>query len=251
MRCIHERGFFGKANLSRSCPIIRQNEIIRKRQYLQRRNWEDKDTKNKQIRKVIVVPDSDTDDENYCVNLKPEYQIDRCGINEKLCLSLVEAYYLAKDVGCLNVYEEDTLLNKEKMWETFSENDICFIPNYVTYNHFRKKGWVVKPGIKFGGDYILYKAGPPYYHASYVVIIDILNEDLTRRKEMQRRSMEVVNIIGLNRLCETAGKELLICQLIWPSNIPQANDDLSKININEILVKRQALESQRQDAADN
>ncbi|KRT81387.1 hypothetical protein AMK59_5286 [Oryctes borbonicus] len=247
MKSTYEKGFFGKANLSRSCPIIRQNEVIRKRQYLRKCKWEDKDNKNVKIKKVIVVPDSDTDDENYFINLKPEYQIDRSGVKEKLCLSLVEAYYLAKDIGCLSVYEEDALLDIRNIWGKFSKSDIHFIPNYITYNHFRRKGWVVKPGIKFGGDYILYKAGPPYYHASYVVIIDILNEDLTRKKEMQRRSMEVINLIGLNRLCETAGKELLICQLICPTDILQADDDnLPKININEILVKRwsETLENQ-------
>ncbi|KAK9743998.1 tRNA intron endonuclease, catalytic C-terminal domain [Popillia japonica] len=228
MKTIYERGFFGKANLSRSCPIIRQNEIIRKRQYLRRCKWESKDCKN--IKKVIVVPDSDTDDDNYFVNLKPEYQIDRSPMKEKLCLSLVEAYYLSNYIKCLNVYCEDTLLSQSDMWQKFSETDTCFVSNYAIYKHFRRKGWVVKPGIKFGGDYILYKAGPPYYHASYVVIIDIVNEDLSRKKEMQRRSMDTVNIIGLNRLCETAGKELLICQLIWPSELIYISDqDLSKI----------------------
>lgn len=53
---------------------------------------------------------------------------------------------------------------------------------------------------------VLYRGGPPYYHASYVIIIDVINEDLIRVEEMNRRSMEIINIIGLNRLCETAGK---------------------------------------------
>lgn len=53
---------------------------------------------------------------------------------------------------------------------------------------------------------MLYKEGPAFYHASYVVIIDVLDKTLKRKEEFNLRSMEVTNIIGLNRLCETAGK---------------------------------------------
>lgn len=153
MKTIYERGFFGKANLSRSFPKFHGNEIIRKRQFLRRRIWQDKHNANVKIKKTIVVPDSDTEDEDYFANFKPEYQIDKSGIKEKIHLSLVEAYYLANDVECLNVYDEDVLLDKETMWRKFLNSDANFIPNYVTYRHFRKKGWIVKAGIKFGGDY--------------------------------------------------------------------------------------------------
>lgn len=53
---------------------------------------------------------------------------------------------------------------------------------------------------------VLYKEGPAFYHASYVIVIDVLDESLKRKEEFNHRSMEVTNIIGLNRLCETAGK---------------------------------------------
>ena len=31
------------------------------------------------------------------------------------------------------------------------------------------KGWVVRDGTKFGSDFLLYKHGPPFFHASYSV----------------------------------------------------------------------------------
>lgn len=157
MKRIYEEGFFGKGNLSRSCPGFQRNCIIRKRQYLQRKIWENCHGMQPNIKKVIVVPDSDTEDENYFVSLKPEYQIDRSEIKEKLCLSLVEAYYLARNAECLNICEKNIELENEAIWKKFSESDIYFVPNYVTYRHFRRKGWIVKSGIKFGGDYSKYK----------------------------------------------------------------------------------------------
>jgi len=46
--------------------------------------------------------------------------------------------------------------------------DNPFLINYVVYHHYRSLGWVVKGGIKFCVDYLLYKRGPVFTHAEYV-----------------------------------------------------------------------------------
>jgi len=43
--------------------------------------------------------------------------------------------------------------------------DNPFLVNYVAYHHYRSLGWVVKNGIKFCVDYLLYKRGPVFSHA--------------------------------------------------------------------------------------
>ena len=43
--------------------------------------------------------------------------------------------------------------------------DNPFLVNYVLYHHYRSLGWVVKNGIKFCVDYLLYKRGPVFHHA--------------------------------------------------------------------------------------
>lgn len=43
--------------------------------------------------------------------------------------------------------------------------DNPFLVNYVVYHHYRSLGWVVKSGIKFCVDYLLYKRGPIFSHA--------------------------------------------------------------------------------------
>lgn len=85
---------------------------------------------------------------------------------------------------------------------------------------------------------MLYKQGPPFYHASYVVIIDVVNENLDRIENFSRRSMDNVNLLSLNRLCETAGKELLICQIIWPQNINIDYKNISNVVVKENLIRR-------------
>lgn len=75
-----------------------------------------------------------------------------------------------------------------------------------------------------------------------MVIIDILDHHLKRIDSLSRRSLDNLTIHGLNRLCETAGKELLILQIIVPENIQQAckfsYKDIGQIHVKEMLLKR-------------
>ena len=49
--------------------------------------------------------------------------------------------------------------------------DNSFLLKYVVYHHFRSLGWVVRPGIKFAVDYLLYLRGPAFHHAEFGVQI--------------------------------------------------------------------------------
>ena len=42
-----------------------------------------------------------------------------------------------------------------------------FIIKYAVYHHFRSLGWVVRGGLKFSVDYLLYKRGPVFSHAEF------------------------------------------------------------------------------------
>ena len=46
--------------------------------------------------------------------------------------------------------------------------DNPFLVNYAAYHYYRSLGWVVKGGIKFCVDLLLYKRGPVFHHAEYV-----------------------------------------------------------------------------------
>ena len=80
---------------------------------------------------------------------------------EPLVLTPVEVLFLIYSVPTLRVSEH----NKP----TISRD---LIPNYVAYNHFRSKGWVVRPGTKFGCDLMLYPPGGPVAgHAEWGVLV--------------------------------------------------------------------------------
>ncbi len=49
--------------------------------------------------------------------------------------------------------------------------DACVLNScnsYAAYHHFRNNGWVVKSGLKYGTNFVLYKDSPSHYHAEYV-----------------------------------------------------------------------------------
>ncbi|PBP16346.1 tRNA-splicing endonuclease subunit [Diplocarpon rosae] len=110
-------------------------------------------------------------------------------------LTLEEAFFLSYALGALNVLSPLTSLplsNRELFTLCLSHSsfppspsssdptnnpgiahapDAPFLLNYVVYHHFRSLGWVVRSGIKFSVDYVLYTRGPVFTHAEFCVLI--------------------------------------------------------------------------------
>lgn len=103
---------------------------------------------------AVIVPNSDSEEDNYFANLKPKCCLNKIKMQEKLMLTLQEAFFLLYGLGCLQIVHNDNkLLNIQQCWDLFSNMDKTFVPKYIVYHYFRSKGYIVKPGIKFGGDF--------------------------------------------------------------------------------------------------
>lgn len=108
---------------------------------------------------------------------------------EHFQLSMIEAFFLAGMLGCLEVCSQDgTVLSVDTLYRlclsrqlspTVSSSSYCawarpdnpFLLNYVVYHHFRSLGWIVKSGTKFCVDFLLYKRGPVFSHAEFAVLV--------------------------------------------------------------------------------
>lgn len=158
--------------------------------------------------KLLVLPDSDSETEDYLKDIKPRIEWQSFPIQETLHLTNEETFFLSYGLGCLNVINFDgRVMNINNIWMYFCNRDKNFLQKYIVYHYFRSKGWVVKPGLKYGGDFLLYKQGPPFYHASYIVIVDVVDADtLTRIPNKCIQSMPWNGLLGLERLSETAAK---------------------------------------------
>ena len=111
---------------------------------------------------------------------------------EHLQLSSVEAFFLTYALGALTIYQPDsqTPISTAQLLTLFSTHSTFpplptaspnanprlspsnpFIVSYAVYHHFRSLGWVVRSGIKFGVDYLLYQRGPAFAHAQFSVVV--------------------------------------------------------------------------------
>lgn len=105
---------------------------------------------------------------------------------EHLQLTLEEAFFLIYGLGALNVIDRDsnTSMSTASLFSMFRRHsyfppcptsslkpDDPFLTSYITYHHFRSLGWVVRPGVKFAVDYLLYNRGPVFSHAEFAVMI--------------------------------------------------------------------------------
>lgn len=261
---LYQLGCYGKSAVSRfNVNITDSIQILRERQYLKRKLWFKKfrhkyktgktpklddnltlenvgmeicnDTgkrSNDSIsnnKKVIVVPDSDSDREDYLKNIKPKCCASKIEISDKLFLSLQEAFYVHFVEDCLHIFdEENSLLSTEQCWDLFQKVDKNFIEKYVVYHYYKSKDYIIKTGVKFGGDYLLYKGKPNEVHADYIVVIKY-------KKEVYNLSW--ISVLAHIRTATTTLKELLVVEVVEDGN-KQNIFDLSKYTVRQVLLKR-------------
>ncbi|NXO72834.1 SEN2 endonuclease, partial [Phainopepla nitens] len=160
-------------------------------------------------------------------------------IFEYLQLSLEEAFFLVYALGCLSIYYGEEPLSIVELWQVFSEVKPDFRTTYMAYHYFRGRGWVPKVGLKYGTDLLLYRKGPPFYHASYSVIAELVDDNF---EGSLRRPLSWMSLSGLNRTTANASKELMLCYLIRPSDMTAEEmatpECMKRIKVQELIVTR-------------
>ncbi|XP_077181777.1 tRNA-splicing endonuclease subunit Sen2 isoform X2 [Paroedura picta] len=134
---------------------------------------------------------------------------------------------------------EEAPLSILKLWEFFSEVQPNFRTTYMAYHYFRCKGWVPKVGLKYGTDLLLYRKGPPFYHASYSVVAELVNGDF---EGSSQRSFSWKSLTSLNRTTANVSKELMFCYLIKPSDMTEEEmsspECFKRIKVQELILHR-------------
>ena len=170
----------------------------------------------------------------------PKVQAEAAAIEnqEHLQLNTSEAFFLTYALGILQVQDQTTsaLLPSETLFTLFRQHsyfppkepqDLCpddpFLLQYVVYHHFRSLGWVVRPGIKFAVDWLLYLRGPAFSHAEFAVIVLPAYMDHYWRStpELQKSTKEKESkswwwLHCVNRVQSQVRKSLVICYVEVP-----------------------------------
>jgi len=87
-------------------------------------------------------------------------------------LSLLEALYLLqKEKITLTDAQDNHTITPEELLEKAEQTYIDFKTKYAVYKDLREKGYVVRPGLKFGADFSVYEHGPGIDHAPLIVSV--------------------------------------------------------------------------------
>ena len=97
--------------------------------------------------------------------------------NTPLKLSLLEALYL-EEKGILEVETLDGRRVERQMLEDILNSKRRFPLLYTVYKDLREKGLIVRPGMRFGADFAVYRLGPGIDHAPFVVHVVEPDEEI-------------------------------------------------------------------------
>ena len=185
---------------------------------------------------------------------------------EHLQLTLEEGFFLAYGLNALSVRDglmylpvtnEELLLRccdrsasmKNKLEHIKPDNS--FLISYVVYHHLRSLGWVVRSGIKFSVDYLLYNRGPPFAHAEFAV--NIIRDyrdpywtesDSNEKKMLQQPSKPWHWLHSVNRVQSQVLKSLVFIYVYIPPPIQNSTrfstiaDLLERYELKEFVWRR-------------
>ncbi|TAQ83505.1 hypothetical protein B7494_g8170 [Chlorociboria aeruginascens] len=179
---------------------------------------------------------------------------------EHFQLTFEEAFFLSYALGSLTVLDPSTHapFSNRQLFTLFQQSshfpptpnpplspDSPFLLSYIVYHHFRSLGWVVRAGIKFSVDYLLYNRGPPFSHAEFAILIlpsysapywssTPFLEDYVRGKE--KRTWPWLHCI--NRVITQVKKTLVLVYV----DVPAPWDDSAENENGSIMNKHKAAE---------
>ena len=122
-------------------------------------------------------------------------------------LSLIESLFLMQD-GRIDVYQGDQKLSIEEFTSIASKFHDNFQTKYIVYKDLRQKGYVIRPGLKFGADFAIYQHGPGIDHAPFIVHV-LPNID----------SISAIEMVRAGRLATSVRKKFIIATLPLPEKI--------------------------------
>ncbi len=115
-------------------------------------------------------------------------------------LSYYEAIYLLK-LGWIEVIEtnKNEIVGLEELFKRGSSIFYNFQKKYIVYEDLRRLGYIVRPGMKFGVDFVVYEYGPGIDHSPFMV--DVLEHET---------DLNPIELVRAGRLATTVKKKFVI-----------------------------------------
>ncbi|MEM4601535.1 MAG: tRNA-intron lyase [Desulfurococcaceae archaeon] len=119
-------------------------------------------------------------------------------IRAPLELSLIEASYLVEK-GVIDVIKNGKTLEYKELISISEKNIDKFNPLYAVYSDLKTRGFVIRRGLKFGCDYLIYRVGPGVDHAPFGVLV-----------YGSRESIDPIELVRAGRLLHSVRKKLVV-----------------------------------------
>ncbi|XP_017056425.1 tRNA-splicing endonuclease subunit Sen2-1 [Drosophila ficusphila] len=149
--------------------------------------------------------------------------------DEKLLLGMEESCFLAYYLEVLEITSlSGSAIDFHLFMKAAKELNARFVENLACYVYLKSKNWVIKSGIKFGGDFLIYKQSPRLYHASFLVLVQTPSEIEYYQSK---------NLKGIQRVAETSDKDVLLLIVNHASDLTKPLD-LGKTTVTETIVRR-------------
>lgn len=178
---------------------------------------------------------------------------------EHLQLSQEEAFFLVYSLGTLKIFSDDSniILPASSLLSLFrrhsyfpprslsvlAEPDDPFMLSYAVYHHYRSLGWVVRSGVKFSVDYLLYNRGPAFSHAEFaVILLPSYSHPYWSETEDQRKAAQAN--LGktwwwlhcMNRVQTQVRKNLILCYVDVPPPLEEHEKSVQD-NIGQLFAR--------------
>lgn len=140
--------------------------------------------------------------------------------NEKIYYMLEEAYYLVEQKKMKVLNNNLRELTKENILKKFIKIDKDFLLNYFVFRDLKKKGYIVKSGLKFGVKFRVYDKGNKIEknHSKWLCFIV---------KESDK--INWYDFASKNRVANSTKKSLLICVVDLENDITYYESNWKKI----------------------
>jgi tRNA-intron endonuclease len=129
---------------------------------------------------------------------KPKDEIE---VNAYLELSLIEASFLLEK-GKICLTRDGQPVTAKELLAASKPHFRLFDEFYMVYKDLREKGYVVRPALKFGADFAVYKYGPGIDHAPFIIHVLPMSAEV-----------DPIEIVRAGRLSHTVRKKFVLATI--------------------------------------
>lgn len=123
-------------------------------------------------------------------------------------LTLLEALYLCEEKLITIIFNEEILELQEFKKCIFNLEFTLLEDLYFVYRDLRKKNYILKPGLKFGSDFSVYKKGPGIDHAPFLI-----------RVFPRGSNIYPIDLVSAGRLANSVKKRYVMASVISEKEI--------------------------------